>query len=75
MIRIKDHKTPYIFDQFGYLGPKRRKLLDESWAGIFRKYVLTELPVERLAKNKFHARQIEFSGCQCRLIYYDVIII
>jgi len=51
MIRIKDHKTPYIFDQFGYLGPKRRKLLDKSWAGIFRKYVLMELPVEHLAKN------------------------
>jgi len=50
MIRIKDHKTPYIIDPFGYLGPKRRKLLDESWAGVFRKYVLTELPVEQLAK-------------------------
>jgi len=26
-------------------------VLDESWAGIFRTYVLTELPVEQLAKN------------------------
>ncbi len=51
MIRIKDHKTPYILDPFGYLGPKRRRLLDESWPGVFRKYILPELPVELLARN------------------------
>lgn len=56
MIRVKDHKTPYIFDPFGYLGTKRRKLLDDSWAGIFRKYVLAELPVEKLTKH--------FPSCQ-----------
>jgi hypothetical protein len=27
MIRIKDHKTRYMFDPFGYLGQKRKKLL------------------------------------------------
>ena len=51
MIRIDDHKTPYIFDPFGHLGPKRRKQMEESWAGLFRKYILTELPVEVLAKK------------------------
>jgi hypothetical protein len=30
------------------LGPKRRKLLDESWAGLFRKDILCELPVDKL---------------------------
>lgn len=51
MIRIKDHKTPYMFDPFAYLGPKRRKMIDQSWAGIFRKHILTELPVAQLAKH------------------------
>ncbi len=55
MIRIDDHKTPYILDPFGYLGPKRRKQMERSWAGLFRKYILTELPVEVLAK-KFPSR-------------------
>jgi len=31
------------------LGPKRRKLLDESWAGLFRKDILCELPVDKLS--------------------------
>jgi len=51
MIRIKDHKTRYMFDPFAYLGPKRRKMIDQSWAGIFRKHILTELPVNQLAKH------------------------
>jgi hypothetical protein len=49
MIRIKDHKTGYIFDPWGYLGPKRRKLLEESWAGLFRQEILNELPVGEIA--------------------------
>ena len=51
MIRIKDHKTRYMFDPFAYLGPKRRKMIDQSWAGVFRKHILTELPVNQLAKH------------------------
>ncbi|MCB2181511.1 MAG: transposase [Desulfobulbaceae bacterium] len=51
MIHIKDHKTPYLFDPFEFLGPKRRKLLDDSWAGIFRDHVRHILPVELLAKQ------------------------
>jgi len=49
MFYTKDHKTGYIFDPWHYLGPKRRKLLDESWAGLFRKDILCELPVDRLS--------------------------
>ena len=51
---IKDHNICYIFDPFDYLGPKRRKLLEQSWAGLFRKYLLEELPVDKVAKH-FHA--------------------
>jgi len=38
-----------MFDPWGYLGEKRRKLLDESWAGLFREHILNELPVEKMA--------------------------
>ena len=48
MHNIKDRKTGQLFDQWRYMGPKRRKLLDESWAGLFRETLLPELPVERL---------------------------
>ena len=48
MFHIKDRKTGHLFDQWRYLGPKRRRLLDESWAGLFRENILRELPVERM---------------------------
>jgi hypothetical protein len=51
MIRIKDHKTRYMFDPFGYLGQKRKLLLDNSWSGTFRDHVRPILPVELLAKH------------------------
>ena len=44
MIYTKDHKTGYLFDPWAYLGPKRRKLMEESWAGLFRKEILNDLP-------------------------------
>jgi hypothetical protein len=49
MIRARDHKTPYLIDPWEYLGPKRRKLLDGSWAGLFREHILSELPVHKIA--------------------------
>lgn len=50
MIHTKDHKSGYIFDPWDYLGPKRRKLIENSWAGIFRKEILNELPVDLIAE-------------------------
>ena len=49
MIHARDHKTPYLVDPWNYLGPKRRKLLDESWAGLFREHILSGLPVHKIA--------------------------
>ena len=49
MIHARDHKTPYLIDPWDYLGPKRRKLLDDSWAGLFREHILSELPVHKIA--------------------------
>jgi hypothetical protein len=51
MIHARDHKTPYLIDPWDYLGPKRRKLLDESWAGLFREHILSELPVHQIASS------------------------
>jgi len=45
MIRIKNQNQMQLFDPWAYLGPKRRKLLDQSWAGLFQKQILCELPV------------------------------
>jgi hypothetical protein len=50
MLNVKDHKTIYMFDPFEYLGPKRRQLLNDSWAGIFRDYIRQILPVGLLAE-------------------------
>lgn len=49
MIHTKDHKTAYIFDPWHYLGRKRRKLMDESWAALFREHILCALPVNKVA--------------------------
>lgn len=49
MITIKDHKTLPLFDPWQHLGQKRRKMLDQSWAGIFQQLILPELPVNTIA--------------------------
>ena len=51
MINIKDHKTLNIFDPLPYLGPKRRRLMESSWAKLFRDHVLFALPVDKIFKN------------------------
>ena len=48
MIRIKDHKQLELFDSWGFLSPKRRRMLEESWPGLFRQQLLCELPVDKL---------------------------
>lgn len=51
MFRVKDHKTGYLFEPFSFMGSKRLKRVQESWAGFFREEVLPELPVEELMKH------------------------
>ena len=55
MFHVRDRRTGSLFDPWAYLGPKRRKLLDRSWAGLFRKEILPHLPVEVIIAA-FHAR-------------------
>jgi hypothetical protein len=49
MIHTRDHKTAYLFDPWHFLGQKRRKLMDTSWAALFREHILCELPVNKVA--------------------------
>lgn len=49
MIKINNHKQIELFDPWGHLSPKRRKMLDDSWAGLFKNEILSELPVLKLA--------------------------
>ena len=49
MIRIKDQNQGVLFDPWHFLSPKRRDLLDQSWAGLFQKELLRELPVDEVA--------------------------
>ena len=51
MIHIKDHKQQYIFDPWRFLSPKRRRMLDEDWPGLFREHLLDELPVEQISPH------------------------
>jgi len=43
-----------MFDPFSFLGPKRLKLLTNSWAGLFRQEVLPHLPVHLLSEHFAH---------------------
>lgn len=49
MLRIKDRKQRHLFDPWAFLSPKRRRLLDQGWPGLFREHLLDALPVESLA--------------------------
>ena len=51
MFHTKDHKTLYMFDPFPHFGPKRKKLLEQSWAKVFRDDILPALPVHILSNR------------------------
>ena len=40
-----------MFDRWSDLGDKRRRLLERSWAGVFRDHLLVELPVDDLCRH------------------------
>ena len=41
MIHIKDHKQQQLFDPWAHLSPKRRKMLDDHWPGLFASICLS----------------------------------
>jgi hypothetical protein len=64
MFHVKNHKQLNIFDPWGHLGPKRRKLLAHSWSGLFQQKILPELPVETL-RSHYH----EWNGRPTKELY------
>lgn len=54
MFYVKNHKQRHIFDPWAYLGSKKRKMLEKSWAGLFQTKILPALPVDALRKH-YHA--------------------
>ena len=51
MLTLRDHDSAAPSDLWIQLGAKRKQLLDRSWAGVFREYLLLELPVAELAPH------------------------
>ena len=49
MRTLRDHRNGDLFDPWEYLGPQRRRLLEQSWAGVFREYLLEHLPVKEFS--------------------------
>src|SRR5215207_290455 len=49
MLTRRDHATGDLFDRWQHLGPRRRALLEASWAGEFRRRVLPHLALPELA--------------------------
>jgi hypothetical protein len=49
MITINEHKQQALFDPWAFISPKRRRLLDEGWPGLFRTQILPELPVREIS--------------------------
>jgi len=51
MIFNKNRNQRQIFDQWQKMGEKRRQLLGDSWADLFRNELLHKLPIEKLAAH------------------------
>ncbi|MDA1100654.1 MAG: transposase [Proteobacteria bacterium] len=51
MYTLRDRGTGELFDRWSDLGDKRRRLLERSWAGVFRDHLLVELPVDDLCRH------------------------
>ena len=51
MFTVRDRWTGDLFDRWSELGEKRRRMLDRSWAGVFRHRLLSHLPVDELCRH------------------------
>ncbi len=51
MITLRDRRTGELFDRWSDFGEKRRRLMERSWAGVFRDHLLDELPVDDLCRH------------------------
>ena len=51
MFTLRDRRTGELFDRWSDFGDKRRHLMEQSWAGVFRNHLLVELPVDDLCRH------------------------
>lgn len=51
MFTLRDRRTGDLFDRWSGLGEKRRRLLERSWAGVFRDHLLSHLAVDDLCRH------------------------
>lgn len=49
MFTIKNYTQQPRDDSWSFLSPKRHRLLEQSWAGLFQREILVELPVEKFS--------------------------
>jgi len=52
MIHIKDHRQQDLFDPWRFLSPKRRELLNQSWAGLFQE-LLSNVVYQKIRRRSF----------------------
>jgi hypothetical protein len=45
----EDRRCGQLFDRCEFLGMQRRRLLDGGWSGVFREYLLSQLPIGDVA--------------------------
>ena len=50
MLNIKNPNQLNIFDPWEFLTPKRRRMLDDGWPGLFREHILPTIPVGKVTK-------------------------
>ena len=50
MRKTRDLQQTDLFDPWAFLGEKRRRLLEGSWAGVFRDHLLEQLPIGKFAE-------------------------
>ena len=50
MHNIKNPNQLNIFDPWDFLTPKRRRMLDNGWPGLFRDHILPVIPVNKVAR-------------------------
>jgi hypothetical protein len=50
MINVKDPNQLNIFDPWDFLTPKRRRMLDAGWPGLFREHILPTIPVDKVSR-------------------------
>ena len=51
MLNIKNPNQLDIFDPWDFLTPKRRRLLDVGWPGLFREHILPTIPVNKVGRH------------------------